>query len=273
MESGAVKTQAPLWLWPNLLSLDAPIVAVLWQLLFARCFRVPLSLWPAVVLMATVWLIYSADRVLDAKRGLAQSLRHRFYQRNGRFVVALWTFVIPTTGWLVLEHFPRALFERGLLLLGLVCAYLIAVHLFDGSIFRKLWFKETAVGILFALGVSVTSWNGIHTPADAATIALFAALCTINCVAIEEWETSRWDLLQWEPRPAGWPVAGFAVPVALIASMLFFSHRPILAGAEVLSAAALLILNRVQMRLSPNAIRVLADVSLLTPLVFLPLAG
>jgi hypothetical protein len=28
------------WLWPNLLSLDAPVVALLWHILFARSFGV-----------------------------------------------------------------------------------------------------------------------------------------------------------------------------------------------------------------------------------------
>ncbi len=58
-----------LWLWPNLLSLDAPIVAVLWQILFARCFQVPVDALAALLLLLTVWLIYAADRTLDAWKG------------------------------------------------------------------------------------------------------------------------------------------------------------------------------------------------------------
>lgn len=259
MESGAVKI--PLWLWPNVLSLDAPIVAVLWQALFARGFHVPLSPWPMLVLAATVWLIYSADRVLDAKRGLSDSLRHRFYQRHWRFIVALWTLVIPATAWLALEHFPRVLFERGLLLLGLVGAYLVTVHVFDKTVFQTLWFKETAVGVLFALGVSVTTWSEIRTPADAVALTLFAALCTINCVAIERAES--------EQRESEHAVLSGAITIALFASALLLIRRPILAEAEIVSAAALLLLNHARLGLSRNALRVLADVTLLSPLLFL----
>ncbi len=60
---------ARFWLWPNLLSLDAPVVAVLWQILFARCFQVPVDALAALLLLLTVWLIYAADRTLDAWRG------------------------------------------------------------------------------------------------------------------------------------------------------------------------------------------------------------
>ena len=209
-----------------------------------------------LVLATTVWLIYSADRVLDAKRGLSNSLRHRFYQHHWRFIAALWTLVIPATAWLALEHFPRRLFERGLLLLGLVGAYLVAVHVFDKTVFQRPWFKETAVGILFALGVSVTTWSEIRTPADAAALALFAALCTINCAAIENWES-------------GQAVPSWVTTIALFACAFLLAGRPIVAGAEITSAAALLLLNRAHLRLSRNALRALADVTLLSPLFFL----
>ena len=45
------------WLWPNLLSLDAPVVALLWQLLFVRCFHGSLGTLPAALLAVAVWLI------------------------------------------------------------------------------------------------------------------------------------------------------------------------------------------------------------------------
>jgi len=70
-------------LWPNLLSLDAPLVAALWQILFVRCFRAPEDPLPAALLVSAVWLIYSADRMLDAWRGTGGRPRHEFYRRLG----------------------------------------------------------------------------------------------------------------------------------------------------------------------------------------------
>src|ERR1035437_3449758 len=76
--------ESPAWLWPNLLSLDAPVVAVLWQILFARCFQVPPDALAAILLLLTVWLIYAADRTLDAWKGECHSPRHEFYRRRWR---------------------------------------------------------------------------------------------------------------------------------------------------------------------------------------------
>ena len=51
--------------WLNLLCLDAPIVAVAWQWLFAHTFGAHLSLALRALLFLTAWLIYLADRFAD----------------------------------------------------------------------------------------------------------------------------------------------------------------------------------------------------------------
>jgi hypothetical protein len=59
-----------------------------------------------------------------------------------------------------------------------------------------------------------------------------------------------------------------------IAAVLFLSqHRPVIGGAETASAVAFVGLDRARRRLSADALRVLADVALLSPIFFLPLAG
>jgi len=57
----------PFWSWLNILSLDAPLIAVLWQALLARTFHIPLRPSGRLALGLTVWAIYLADRVLDAR--------------------------------------------------------------------------------------------------------------------------------------------------------------------------------------------------------------
>ena len=61
--------------------------------------------------------------------------------------------------------------------------------------------------------------------------------------------------------------------VALIAACLLQNHRPILGAAETAGALGLVLLDRSRERYSTEAVRVLADVVLLTPIVFLPAAG
>jgi hypothetical protein len=246
------------WLWPNLLSLDAPVVAVLWQILFARCFQVPVDALAAVLLLLTVWLIYAADRTLDAWKGNCHSPRHEFYRRRWRILLPVWLAVLGLTGWLAAEHLSPGLFVRGVILLAAVSSYFALVH---SGILRGP--KEAAVGVLFALGASLEAWSKVKTPADVATILLFSGLCWMNCIAIQRWEGERLD---WSPSIA-------AIVLACAAVVLLYAHRPVLGGAELASAFAFLLLDRVHRKLSVDAVRVLADVALLSPLLFLPMVA
>ena len=242
-------------MWPNLLSLDAPVVAVLWQILFARCFQAPIDAPAALLLLLTVWLIYTADRTLDAWNGACHSPRHEFYRRRWRGLLPAWLAVFGLACWLAAEHLAPGLLLRGAVLLAAVVVYFGIVHLG-----RPRWPKEAAVGVLFALGASLVAWSKVKTPADVATILLFSGLCWMNCVAIQKWEGDRQD---WSPG-----VAAFWLGCA--AAVLLYAHRPVLGGAEMASAFAFVWLGQVRRRLSADALRVLADVALLSPVLFLP---
>ena len=132
------------------------------------------------------------------------------------------------------------------------------------------------MGLLFALGVSLAAWSNIQTLFDVAGVALFSVLCWINCAAIQKWESSlpaSWNRTGVSDRPANWHVLWVALGVAVLAAFLSWFHRPILGAAEMASALVLIWLDRKGHRFSPDALRVLADVALLSPLLFLPLAG
>lgn len=251
-----------IWLWPNLLSLDAPLVAVLWQILFARCFGAPLDGVAVALLLLTVWLIYVADRTLDAWKGDCRSPRHEFYRRHWRNLLPVWLAALGLAAWLAVERLPSGIFVRGAALLAAVVVYFVLIHV-GRQHFRSRqgrWPKEAVVGVLFALGASLVAWGQVKAPADVATIVLFSGLCWMNCVAIEKWEAGQ---PEWSPRAAALWLAG-------IAGVLLYAHRPVLGGAEFVSAAAFVLLGRVRPRLSANAVRVLADVALLSPVLFLP---
>lgn len=119
----------PWWLWPNVLSLDAPIVAVLCQMALARAHKVALMPEISWTLFLAVWLIYIVDRVLD---GFSMpdpdriSARHAFYQRH-RWLYLL--VIVPAGGitllWLGLTAIPAIIFWRGIALGFLVALYLL----------------------------------------------------------------------------------------------------------------------------------------------------
>src|ERR1700726_3693665 len=117
------------WLWPNLLSLDAPIVALLWQLLFVRCFHGSLGTLPAALLAVAVWLIYVADRTLDAWRGCVEQPRHEFYRRHWRAVLPVWLVALGGGAWLAWSRLPGPLFIEGAAVASGTGLYLAAVHM------------------------------------------------------------------------------------------------------------------------------------------------
>ena len=61
----ASDSPTPWWLWPNLLNLDSPMLAVIWQEQFARIAGVNLAFGDRLLLFCCTWLVYCADRVLD----------------------------------------------------------------------------------------------------------------------------------------------------------------------------------------------------------------
>jgi hypothetical protein len=247
-----------LWLYPNLLSLDAPIVAIVWQVLFVYTFRAKFDGLSAALLLLSVWIIYVADRVADALTCRNAEPRHEFHRRHWRAILPVWIVAISCAGWVAWTRLPAQLFARGAILLAAVAIYFGFAHLS-----RRRWPKELAVAVLFAAGTSLAAWGHARTWIDAATIVLFGMLCWINCAAIEQWERRSLD---------EWPVRGAAIFVGLIALIFLYNHRPILAGAETASAFAFVLLDRAKINLSSNALRVLADVALLTPVLFLPIA-
>lgn len=276
----SISDSTPL-LWLTVLSLDAPAVAVLWQLLFARSFHARLGASVTVLLALVVWLIYVADRLLDAlktpPRGM-EATRHVFYRRH------LWTFLFPLCGglvlaaWMSLTQLDARTFRHGLIILLAVGAYLLAVHLVSP---RREWLpKEMLVGVLFALGTCFPVWE--HIAYDATAIVppfiLFTALCWMNCAAIEHEEWTRLRGRRFgAPHP--WTVwmgrhflllslAIAAVALGIILAGMGVSHWQLLAAA-LLSALAFAIIRYKEESLSIDQFRVLVDIALFTPLVFL----
>jgi len=262
------------WLWPNLLSLDAPVVAVLWQVLFARCFHAGVNALAAVVLVLAVWLIYAADRVLDAWSQKGGMPRHEFYRRHWRAVLPVWTLALAIAGWLAWTRLPALLFRQGMVLLAAVALYFAAVHVLPAAL-RRAWPKEAAVAVLFALGASLAAWNHLRSAEDALSILLFCCLCWVNCFAIEYWERvgTTQPFANGELSTTAWPVGIAAMCVGIAALILLHQHRPVLSGAEAASALGLALLDRGRHRFTADALRVLADVALLSPILFLPVAG
>jgi hypothetical protein len=271
---------APWWLWPNLLGLDAPAVAVCWQALFARSFGIELPPAIHLVLALSAWCVYLADRLLDVFRtepSDASTERHRFTRaHSGKLLVLLAVAAIADLALIVL------FVPRNLVISGCVTALLLGVYYlirlgFTGKVAAMIP-REIQCGMLFALGCAIAPHA--FAPADLPVIRyflpvfFFGMLCSASCILISIWErdadlaandrsfaTSGSRLIPY--------VSTFMSGLALVAATLAFLATWQLFLAIALSALALRITLRFENRLPRPMLRALADGVLLTPLVVL----
>jgi hypothetical protein len=274
----------PWWLWPTILSLDAPAVVVLWQGLIARSASVPRGIPEAVVLGSSVWLAYAADRWIEGWRLAPESIlthRHRFHQRWRWPMLAAWIVVLALDVLEAARGLSAAQFRAGLVVLLPVAAYLLSHQLVHR---RSRWRapKEVCVAVLLGAGAAVFTAGRPEADlrAAAAPLALFVLLCFSNCALISVWEDEvdrshgQTSLALQYGRAAA---LSRALPRAVAAAsaavwLCGIAHARPAAACSAASGVLLGLVDLAEPRIGRVLARVLADVALLTPLLLL-LAG
>ena len=277
-------------LW-HLLSLDAPSVATVWTLAVASAVGLHLPWASPAAMFVAVWMLYAADRLLDARPlpGGASppelEERHRFHHRHRRaFLVVIAISACALSG-LLREIDPQAM-RIYTLLATLLGAWFLIIHArpLPGDGAHRLP-KELAVGIFFPAAVFIPTVARLpQLRLDLLPIALLlAATCSLNCLYLYAWEhPSHRTQAHWSTRWAThhlvaltWTVAALSLALILISPLLTASaqlHRgtAVLTTCILVSSLLLLLLHHLRNRLPPLHLRSLADLVLLTPLI--PLA-
>ena len=245
--------RVPWWLVPNLLALDAPLVAAAWQRFLAARFAGAVPVAATVALAAAVWCVYLADRRLDAGRGALDADRHRAAARHPR-AYALAAAFAAAVALAAATQLTAAYWWHGLAVGLGVAGYLAAAHAAGGSALAG-GAKELLVGVGFAAGVAVPlSVEGLPAAAWLPGVAAFAGLCWLNCQLIDRWESPG-------GRPPGIDGA-LGVGLLLAACVL-----PTAVGLAVAASVVGLLAVHLGCRRRPRVARVLADAALLTPLL------
>jgi len=264
----------------HLLSLDAPTVAVLWAWAFACAVRVRAAPAALAVLGLGTWLIYVADRLLDSRANAPRDAlreRHRFHAQHRRAFLLTSGFAGAALLWLIVRDLAPAARRENAVIFGVFLVYFVFVHLIGSRFPRSL-----AVGLVFAAACAVPAWSrATAIPITwILSVALFAALCWLNCAAIHVWERA-------DPQGRALHILVIAACLALAAAALAVACGTALRdpgalrlAVSVLASALLLLAlhfdhRRITSRDGGRAagatlsLRVLADASLLTPLLFL----
>jgi hypothetical protein len=271
----------PWWLWWNILSLDAPTVAVIWAAVFAHAAGITVRPSDEITLGLAVGTIYIADRLLDGWRSAADAAlqeRHLFCARHRTALLAV---LVPASAgilWIATHGLTAREVKAGLILAAIVATYIVGIHAARGFPARLLP-KELTVGILFAAGTTLPLWSQAATISPSAwlSVILFALLCSLNCLAIEYWENVRSfetprhtasTRMDGEDNHIYWLSAalGIAAPtVPLVGPSQRFA-KPIVAIS--VAAFLLLLLHLFRNRFSRPALRVLADAVLVVAGLF-----
>jgi hypothetical protein len=257
----------------------------LWAWSFERATGTHVGFTALAVLGLGTWLIYVADRLLDARPARNPSAcrtelreRHFFHARHRRRLLAVAWPAAAALLWLI-ARMPSVDQREDALLFAVAMLYFGSVHLAVSR--ARRWFaREVMVGVVFAMATAIPAWSqalGFRSQM-ALLVLLFAALCCLNTIAIEVWEQAG-IRRRFSVRLA----AGL---LALGAAALAFSPglHDSAGGALVvcagLSALLLFSLDHLHRRRSSQAdapddaahwlllVRVAADAALLTPLLF-----
>lgn len=268
------------WQWPTTLSLDAPLVAMLWQALFARKIGVSLGWHDPTLIGLAVWIIYAADRWIEGWRldpGTVQTHRHQFYIRHRWPVFAAGLAAIIATTVIGVTCLDGREFKAGFVLLIPTVLYLFSHQLVHRHHPLRLP-KELCIAAIFSLGCALAP--AVLAPAQIPALIipaiLFGLLCFANCALIASWEKEvdtihgqtslalqlkgRWTLIHALP----WAL----FLIGMLAAMLRTDPSPF-ALCTAASGLLLGLLDLAQPRLGRETARAIVDFTLFTPLLLL----
>ena len=267
------------WQWPTVLSLDAPVVSVLWQVALARVADVHLLWSHMVVLGATVWLAYAADRWIEGWHLHWRDIRtqrHHFYQRWRWPVALVWLIVCAADVVVAFARLEWREIAAGALLMALVLLYLLSHQLVHR---HPRWRapKEVCVAALLTGGACVFLVPSPHVADLASAASLFALLAFTNGALISSGERKvdaahgQTSLAvaatepSWAIHQLQWMIAVLSAAASLGATG---ASRQV-ALAALASALLLAAVDWLERRAGWKVARVLADVALMTPAILL----
>jgi hypothetical protein len=277
-----LRSKKPL-LWLNVVCLDAPLVAIAWQWLFARYLHVAVPVWARGALFLTAWLIYLLDRLADTLSLQADSprtAREQFCLRHKEFWLGLVAAVALVDAVIVLWRLNRHVLIPGACLSGIAAVYLAINYAFS-EVWEIIPLKEITVGCLFSAGTLLVLFpnfgpalSSVGRASVLLAMLLFAVLCSLNCMSIAIWErdldrAQRKHSIATRCPGIGGPIRAFCILVAVTALLLAATSVSLFLIAISLSVAAALLAMLHFISVGRDERTALADLVLLTPLAVL----
>ncbi len=141
-----------IWKYINVLSLDIALGAVVGCAFFAQVFGVSLLPHAYISLGLIVWMIYTVDHLVDARRSAEPSThRHRFHKEHSRLL----TMAVMVVA--VIVAFEAFYVRKPVLIAGFGVAMLVMGYLMLQA--RLTYLKEATGTILYTAGIVAAPWS------------------------------------------------------------------------------------------------------------------
>ena len=250
--------KARFWQWPNILAIDAVLIALLWHLVFAAALSQSTHFAPIAVLGLSIWLTYSADRLFDgAKLPVAQlhSLRHQFAKHHTRILWRIWFGILAINIAIAFTGLTNHQLIRGAVLLALCLIY----TLLNQKLSSRFFPKELCVAIIYASGVVVF----LRPVAKLWIPAVFLMLlCLINCLIISFNERKVDAAMDTQSIARSLPQLPFVLYACCTLALITLEQQWLLPFGT--SLTTLMLIHFFRKQLSIESFRVFADTALLT---------
>jgi hypothetical protein len=257
----------------NILSLDVAFGAIISSLFFAKFYGASPSFISLLSLGLTVWLIYTADRLLDVwdAKGEVSSERHQFHKENQNILVR-WLVVIAIIDSGLIFFMPVLIIKRGLFLSMMVIGYVL--------LRKNLYvFKEFFVAVLYTAGVILPTVPATFINPDGyLPILQFFLIALLNLIIFSWYERER-DLNDKqesiatkvdEPTMRSILLVLFFVTIAISGGIILLTKAYYVALVlSVMTATHLLIVLRKNLFERNYLYRLVGDAAFLFPLIYI----
>lgn len=233
-----------------------------------------------MLLFLCTWLVYCADRLLDALNSeiKTETGRHKIHQKGQKIWLGISAFFLVISLTLAINCLNSLAWIAGVVVFSLTALHFVATHWLP--VFRiPIWPKEWHVGVVFSMGCSIQVWSlgpdawiNLILPAFS-----FGALCAMSCSHITVWEALTDDrnnsdsLLNTRSSFAhrlSWFDIGLGLLCLLFAVVFEQTEAQQAFIAIAISAFALGWFHDRRNQFSTNLLRIIADIGLYTPILF-----
>ena len=170
----------PIWSYLNITSMDAPMISVAWHLYFCQNAGLTgFEISNYIILCASVWLGYMADRLFDVRQKKSYELfssRHKFCKDYESKLWILWLIIFIVTVTFSLNILKSDKFVVCFILMLFIALY----NYLNFKFSQKKFPKEICVASLFSYGTLIL----IEKPFALDEFLHFALICFLNCLIL-----------------------------------------------------------------------------------------